>query len=401
MPDPKSNQSKIEYIPDAPVMRLLAVFCPAVFCLLPVLAAVATPEPPRELRAFYGDNPDYPRTFTSRQDVTLVWEKSATSDPVSWVILKKSTLQNAGIEELRAFARALEANPKRNRIKLGIEIGVFVGSRLRSGSPPGGMAGEESFRAQQHVFRKYTDPVDKGGAGGVIDILFMDGPIHRSVFPPGGNSPFTIATASEQVVRWMECFREIYPEIKYNLICNFSSWAYAGTPARNTRARARGADGFGDYDAVLDTLPPLAASRGVPFEGVTTDYAFDGFNNEGPTDQPELVRGRDFRSRLRALRDKVASLKLGPGGAPLRFGMLCNSSRGTNAGNYATRVELLNYLEEIHALGLVPDRITVQSWIKYPDRWLPETHKDSMTNITARILHRLRRQRDISADNTP
>ncbi|HEY0946878.1 MAG TPA: fibronectin type III domain-containing protein [Opitutaceae bacterium] len=319
------------------------------------------------------------------------------AEQIDGVALFYSSIQNASPAELRALADALAATPTRKRIKVGIELGVFLSTKLRSGNPAGSRAGVESFAAHHQALKRFTDPVAQGGAGGVIDFLFMDGPIHRAMYPKTDDSPHTLPSASEQVVQWMEQFKRVYPHLGFQLICNFSSWSYAGVPARNSRPQAHGPAGFGNYDDVVATLLPLAARRGVPFTGVLTDYAYDAFNNEAATDQPALVRGRDYRGRLLALRNRITSLDLGPGGAPLTFGMLCNSNRGTIAGNYATRVELFNYFEELHELGLTPDVVIIESWNRNPTHWMPETRPDSMTHIVRRALQRLRYQRDTPA----
>lgn len=348
-----------------------------------------------------GKSPAVTQYGESRLALKKLGDWKNLSEHVDGIALFYSTIQNATAEELREFARALAPTKTRGRIKIAIELGVFH-SRARLDDPVGlQRAGLESFAAQYRVLRRFTDPIEQGGAGGVIDTLCLDGPIHRARFHEGKPTGLSTADAAEQVVQWMEQFRRVYPQLQFQLIANFSSWSYAGVPARNTRAFAAGAKGFGDYKDELSTLPPLAARRGVPFTGVITDFAYDAFNNESTTDQPEIVRGLDYRARLLTLRRDVVALNLGPGGAPLRFGMLVNSNRGTGTSNYAARVELLNYLEELHALGLTPSSIIIETWNDYPDRWLPETRKDTMTNLTWRVFNRLRHGHDVTTDNAP
>lgn len=348
-----------------------------------------------------GKSPALTRHGESRLALKKLGEWPQLSAQVDGIVLFYSTIQSASVAELREFARALAPTPTRGRIRLAIEIGVFHSSARLDDPAAQQDAGVTSFAAQQRVLRRFTDPVSAGGAGGVIDFLYLDGPLHRAMFHQGKRTGLTMADAAEQVVRWMERWRAEYPALQFQLIANFSSWSFAGVPARNSRPHAEGAKGFGAYEDVLATLPPLAAQRGVPLTGVITDFAYDAFTNEAATDQPDLVRGRDYRARFRALHDQVTALPFGPGGAPLKFGMLANSNRGTGSSNYAARVELLNYLEEIHALGLQPAQIVVETWNAYPDRWLPESRPDTMTHLTWRVLNRLRHGRDVASDSAP
>jgi len=348
-----------------------------------------------------GRSPALTRHGESRLALKDLGAWKQLSEQIDGIVLFYSTIQNATIGELREFARALAPTRTRGRIKIAIELGVFHSS-VHLEDPAGQQrAGLDSFAAQFRTLRRFTDPVEQGGAGGVIDVLCLDGPIHRAKFHQGRRTGLSTADAAEQAVQWMEQFRRAYPQVQFQLIANFSSWSYAGIPARNTRAHAEGPRGFGNYEDELATLPSLAARRGVPLMGVITDFAYDAFNNESSTDQPEVVRGLDYRRRLLALRNDVVALPLGPGGAPLRFGMLVNSNRGTSTSNYAARVELLNYLEELHTLGLTPSIVMLETWNDYPDRWLPETRKDTMTHLAWRVFNRLRHGREITTDNAP
>ena len=63
--------------------------------------------------------------------------------------------------------------------------------------------------------------------------------------------------------------------------------------------------GWGDYKSMLDILIPLTKQRGVPFTGISIDYSYEAFLNEGSSDQIDIIKYVDFKVRLKELADYV------------------------------------------------------------------------------------------------
>lgn len=259
---------------------------------------------------------------------------------------------------------------KNNQVKIGMETGGF---QFASETPIDEL-GEKSYESEMRAISKLTN------AGEKIDYVFFDGPIHRAMYEENASKPRTTVTkACEELADLMLLYKEYNPEIKFFLISNFSNWGWNGVPARNTKNV--GEMGWGDYKLVLDTVIDVTTKRNVRLDGISIDYSYEAFLNEGSSDQINVIKDVDYKKRLKDLYDYTK-------GKGYQIAMSLNSNRGGNSSNHIFGVEVLNYLEEILRMGFVPDHILHQSWGDYPNTWLGENYVDSFTNIGLRLAEK-------------
>lgn len=275
--------------------------------------------------------------------------------------------RNSIREATQAEINNLRDIKKNHQIKIGMETGGFqfvTETNLDE-------LGEKSFESELRAIANLTS------AGEKLDDIFFDGPIHRALYGGEFTRPrMTISKASEELTDMMLLYRNYNPEIKFYLISNFSNWGWKGTPARNTNNI--GEMGFGDYKLVLDTLLNVANSRGVRFEGISIDYSYEAFLNEGSSNQINVIKDVDYKLRLKELYNYIKEKEY-------QFVISLNSNRGGNSNNIVFKVEVFNYLEELLRMNIVPDQILHQSWGKYPDKWIGENDENTFTNIGLKL----------------
>lgn len=303
---------------------------------------------------------------------TLQWPN--LSKEIGGIVLYRSSLMTGSISELRNLTNV--AN--KLKIPLGVETSGFQNIETTEKS----QLGEKSFESEMRAYRNLLTPISQGGAGGKLDYIFFDGPIHSAVYPNDKDlGLITVEEAAWELTDLMLLWRQNFPQVKFYLISNFSNWGWNGEPARNTHNLSQ--FGWGEYKHVLDTLIPLSIQRGVPFEGLVSDYAYEAFLNEGSSDQINVIKNIDYRIRLKELSEYVKNKNL-------KFIMCLNEVRGGYSNNKVYSMNVINYLEEALQYGIIPDEVIVQSWNPYPDSWLPESQEGTMTNLGLKIANRLR-----------
>lgn len=300
-------------------------------------------------------------------------EWGCLSDQVDGILLYRSSIQAGSLTELKALTDML----KQKNMFVGVETSGFQNIE----TSPKDQLGELSFESEMRAYRNFLTPVAQGGAGGTLDYIYFDGPIHSAVYPGDKKlGKITVKEASEELADLMLLWREMFPQIKFYLIANFSNWGWKGAPARNSHNI--GEMGWGDYKSMLDILIPLTKQRGVPFTGISIDYSYEAFLNEGSSDQIDIIKYVDFKVRLKELADYVKQ-------NGMELTMSLNDTRGGNSNNTVFCINVLNYVEELFRYGIVPDIFLLQSWNRYPDAWLPETKSGTMTNLGLRLIDRL------------
>jgi hypothetical protein len=302
---------------------------------------------------------------------TTQWSK--LSKKIGGIALYRSSIQSGSITELRSLTNTLN--------KLNIPLGVETGGFQNITTTEKSLLGEKSFESEMRAYKNLLTPTSQGGAGGRLDYIFFDGPIHSAIYPNNLDlGLITIEEAAWELTDLMLLWRQNYPQIKFYLISNFSNWGWNGEPARNTHKLSQ--LGWGEYKTVLETLIPLARQRGVPFSGIISDYAYEAFLNEGSSDQIEVIKNIDYRTRLKELSDYVKNENMS-------FIMCLNEVRGGYSNNAVYSMNTINYLEEALQYGIEPDEVIVQSWNPFPDAWLPESQLGTMTNLCSKIIDRL------------
>ena len=263
--------------------------------------------------------------------------------------------------------------------------------------------GVHSAKIELANLKKFYD------AGGRIDMLDLDHPICRLIWPEGPNPPyngakhsdFTIATAADQLMNYMHLVRttiKAWPggnDIRFNLLTNFPNWGYRGGPSYHNRTFKNGTitnhtgnqppfgQDWGDYDEVIRTVLAKAKAdpRGIRFAGVTVDNPCDYLLGEAPTPPraPAWDPGTiDWMARVRDLEDFVRS-------QGLQFNLIVNSERGGQASNQMFYEDTLRMVKMYKAAGGRPDRYIIQSWYPHPDHVTPQAGPHGMLALAAAV----------------
>lgn len=100
------------------------------------------------------------------------------SKKIGGIVLYRSSIQSGTISELRNLVNVMN----RLKIPLGVETGGFqlIEATLLDDKT---QLGEKSFESEMRAYRNLLTPISQGGAGGKLDYIFFDGPIHSAVYP--------------------------------------------------------------------------------------------------------------------------------------------------------------------------------------------------------------------------
>ncbi|RAY98438.1 hypothetical protein DK853_54700, partial [Klebsiella oxytoca] len=61
-------------------------------------------------------------------------------------------------------------------------VGVETSGFQNIETSPKDQLGELSFESEMRAYRNFLTPVAQGGAGGTLDYIYFDGPIHSAVY---------------------------------------------------------------------------------------------------------------------------------------------------------------------------------------------------------------------------
>jgi hypothetical protein len=321
---------------------------------------------------------DWPAVKQSVHGLKLYIDEIATMDPAS----------------LRDLARVIGQHD--------IPVIVECGGTL-SGAGLDDNNGISSARIELAKIKQFYD------AGGRVDMLDLDHPICRLIWPEGPNPPyngckhsdFTIETAADQLMNYMHLVTttiKAWPggnEIHFNLLSNFPNWGYRGGPAYHNRTFKDGTitnhtgnkppfgQDWGDYDAVIRTALAKAKAdpRGIRFAGVTVDNPCDYLLGEAPTPPRSPTwdpKGVDWLARVRDLEDFVRS-------QGLQFNLIVNTERGGQASNQMFYEDTLRMVKMYKAAAGRPDRYIIQSWYPHPDHVTPQAGPHGMLALAAAV----------------
>jgi hypothetical protein len=268
------------------------------------------------------------------------------------------------------LARAAKFVRERN-IQVSVECGGTVNADWQD------QAGERAAAVELAKIAKWTK------AGGVVDYLNLDGPVCRLLGHGGWNrgAPFTsIERCADELMDYMSAVKRAHPKIRFFLLTNFPNWGYRGDVSYHARGPAR--QDNGDYDEVLRIVLRKAKQAGHEFTGITVDNPYEytiGELKSARLAEPSKV---DWLARIRSLEDFARS-------RGLEFGLIINSEKGGKTSDRAFFERTLKMLDMYIEAGGKPTRYFVQSWYRFPERYLPEDAPHSMTSLLKTVMRRL------------
>ena len=272
--------------------------------------------------------------------------------------------------QARAFVTALLAHD--------VKIAVELGGLLDWHAAKGDQSAEASFQQEWASVQPLIQLIRGVDPSRSIDMLDMDGPIRRMLFPNNAQSTtHTLASAAEELRQVVRLWRDSVPGIEINLLTNFPNWAWGSTPAYF--AIDGHTDGYGRYEDVLDAIV-LEGSNGLYFDGLTIDNPYDYAIGRAQSNQPALIAGVDWMQRIDELADRAASMGMA-------VNMIFNTNGARDAQGYSEQTLALT--DPYHQRIGTPDGSWIQSWYQLPGAWLPETDPFTMTHLVRAVLRSL------------
>ncbi len=232
-------------------------------------------------------------------------------------------------------------------------------------------------------------------AGGVPSYLNMDGPIRRLMHPgqdvgkediPGLTD---INEVAAEIVDYLKEWRKSFPKIKFFELSNFPNWGWKGNSSYRNSGMANG-----DFAVVLPVVLDAAKRAGVPFAGVTVDnpyeYAKGTADHDGimnyhlppPTGEKDPSK-IDWMARILDIEKMVKARRMD-------FNLIVNS-QGGNVSSEAFCDLTLKMVDDYRAIGGRPSRYIVQSWLKYPEKAVPESEMYTLSWLFKQVVQHVRR----------
>jgi hypothetical protein len=237
-------------------------------------------------------------------------------------------------------------------------------------------------------------------AAGGIDVVALDGPIRRLLFPgadmgrttPKGEARgFTeVPEAVEEIIGYMQVWQDAQPSVRFVVLTNFPNWGWKGDVAY----WASGPRGmyWGDYQPAIESLIQHAKTGEVRLEGVRVDHPYEfatgEFRLQG-TKWPEPMKDPASVAWI----PRILELERIVRSAGLAFELIVNSEYGGATSNEDFAQRSLAYLDLYHASGGRPDRYVLEGWYQYPDRLGPDTQPHTLSHTAIEFANRIR-QRD-------
>jgi hypothetical protein len=234
-------------------------------------------------------------------------------------------------------------------------------------------------------------------AAGGIDIIAMDGPIRRLMYPGADDGRATpsgeaigfseLSSAIDEIIGYMATWRASHPHVRFVVLSNFPNWGWKGDVAY----WASGPDGmyWGDYKPAIESLIHGCDEAGLPLDGVRVDnpleFATGEFELRGtkwpePITDPKTV---DWFPRILEL-ERITRA------AGLKFDLIVNSENGGATSNQAFAERSLEYLELYRSKGGRPDRTILEGWYQYPDRLGPDSESYTLSHTAIEFAKRNR-----------
>lgn len=304
-------------------------------------------------------------------------------------------------EELKPFCETLRAN----QVAVGVNGGYFdwvalpaefkdqgpenpIREKVRMDMQPG--VGAETARTE---IKKLDNLIR---AAGKIDVVTLDGPIRRLMYPGADTGRATprgdaqgfdeLTLAMDEIVSYMKTWRAAQPEVRFVVLTNFPNWGWDGEIAY----WASGPDGmyWGDYKPAIQQLIQRCQDEQIPLEGIRVDNPFEFATGQfelkntkwpDPIKDPSTV---DWISRIRELEDITHQ-------AHLKFELIVNSEDGGATSNQAFAERSLQYLALYRKRGGAPERVVLEGWYQYPDRLGPDTQPYTLSHTALEFARRL------------
>jgi len=256
-------------------------------------------------------------------------------------------------------------------LKKNIHIAIELGGLLDWHASKGDGAALASFRQDWAGVKPLIDMIREVDPSRSIDMLDMDGPIRRMLFPNNKQENYhTIESAVVELFKVLKMWKDSIPGIEINLLTNFPNWAWGSTPSYFSIAG--NSDGYGQYMDVLEAVRAKSLETGLRFDGLTVDNPYDYALGRAQSNQSSLIAGVDWMKRIHEL-DSVAV------STGMKVNMIFNTNGARNAQMYSEQT--LAFIDLYHQSIGKPDGYWIQSWYQLPGAWLPETTPYTMTNI--------------------
>lgn len=101
-------------------------------------------------------------------------EWGCLSDQVDGILLYRSSIQAGSLTELKALTDMLKQKICLLELR---RVAFRILKRLLR------TAGRIIIESEMRAYRNFLTPVAQGGAGGTLDYIYFDGPIHSAVYP--------------------------------------------------------------------------------------------------------------------------------------------------------------------------------------------------------------------------
>jgi hypothetical protein len=290
------------------------------------------------------------------------------------------------MEDMQKLAGIVEKHDMEVIVELGGVLGPGWGSLTDIDN------GKESALVEINNSKKWIS------AGGKIDYVIFDGPVRRLLY---GNiqkniqdnsgvlvsghfntnrGPFSYEEAANEILYSMKEWREVYPEIKFILGCNFPNWGWKGQQDYHKRQ----ADGmnWGDYWEVVQVLMSRMQSSDTSFSGMIIDWPYNYAIGEkySPTrgNDPSTI---DWIARILELEAYIKGLGMD-------FYLYTNTEEQESNALYSEGT--MNYVDLYRQRGGAPDGWNVQSWYQVPTSFGPEDQQYSMSWLTNEVMKKLK-----------
>jgi len=265
-------------------------------------------------------------------------------------------------------------------LKLAIECGGPLGH-----VPVDENNGRKSAEIALRAVRKVHE------AGGTVHFLDMDGPVRRLLATGSHRFDFgkrykwkgftEIQPCADQLMSFMAVVRQEYPGIQCFALTNFPNWGYKGGLSYHGRYENR--QDWGDYFDVVSTIVPRAKAEKLPLVAVTVDNPYDYAIGERPSATLKDPGQVNWMRRIVDLERYVE-------GQGLDFNLIVNCEAGAKESSERFCKDTLAYLDAYRAAGGSAKRYFVQTWMKYPDRVVPESEPYTLTWLAAEVIKRVK-----------
>lgn len=327
----------------------------------------------------YSDNENYAIQYNDYNKILMCYKDPwVLCDTDQWpIVLKEIDIVKIYIgdinprvnqEQARCFIESLLAND--------IKIAIEHGGLLDWHADKGAQAGKASFTQDSTTIQFLIDMIKSIDSSRNIDILDMDGPLRRMLFPNDKKSNFhTLTTAMDELYKVVNLWKDFIPDVKINLLTNFPNWSWDSTPAYFAIDGESG--GYGQYRDVMNQIRLRNRDLYYRIDGLTIDNPYNYALGLSGSNQPDIIEGVDWIKRIRELENNARLLGLD-------VNMIYNTDGARNDSMYSAQT--LAYIQTYRAEGGRPDGYWIQSWYDRPEKWLPEEEPFTMTNIVLSAL---------------